>query len=82
MAYYIIIRGPLGIGKTTIADKLARELNGIHISIDKTLRENGLNKIEGDSIPMKNFIKANEIILNIAKKDLREGKIIIFDGNF
>ena len=65
MNYYIIIRGPLGIGKSTIAISLAKELNAEHISMDKVLEENGLDKVEPDAecIPAKNFILADEIIL-------------------
>ena len=39
MSYYIIIRGALGIGKSTIARKLSRILNAGYISIDKVLEE-------------------------------------------
>jgi len=65
MSYYIIIRGALGIGKSTIARKLSRILNAGYISIDKVLEENGLDKVEPDAecIPAKNFILADEIIL-------------------
>ena len=81
MTYYIIIRGPLGIGKTTIAKKLAKEINAEHISIDKILEENGLDKINNDYTP-EDFIKANEIVLPKVKQELAKGKIVIFDGCF
>lgn len=82
MNYYIIIRGPLGVGKSTIAKALAKKLNAEHISIDKVLEENKLDKVKVKCIPLKNFIKANEIVLSKAKKYLDKKKIVIFDGCF
>ncbi|MFH1630715.1 MAG: AAA family ATPase [Candidatus Aenigmatarchaeota archaeon] len=81
MKYFIIIRGPLGIGKTTIAKNLAKKLNGYYVSIDKILEKNKLDKVKGKSIPLKNFIKATEIEIPSIKKKLTT-KPIIFDGNF
>jgi len=81
MEYYIIIRGALGIGKTTIAKKLAKILNAKHISIDKVLEENGLDKVDNNFIP-EDFIKTNEIILPKVRESLSKGKIVIFDGCF
>ncbi len=82
MAYFIIIRGPLGAGKTTIAKRLAKRINAAYISIDELLAENKLDVIEGPCIPAKNFIKANELILPKARAALNKGKAVIFDGNF
>lgn len=82
MKYFFIIRGPLGVGKTTISKKLASILHGEYISVDSVLEQNRLDKIEGRSIPLKNFLKANKISLRIAKKKMSRGKIVIFDGNF
>ncbi len=81
MSFYIIIRGPLGIGKSTIAKALAKELKATYISFDKVLEENGLDKIDDDFVP-EDFIKANEIVLPQIKKDLNEGKVVILDGCF
>ena len=84
MSYYILIRGALGIGKSTISKKLAKILNAEYISMDEVLEKNKLDipsKKEG-CIPAKNFIKANDIILPIILKRLEEGKIVIFDGCF
>ncbi len=78
MKYYVIIRGPLGVGKTTIAKKVARALHAEYVSIDAILEKNGLDKVKGKCIPAKNFIRANEIVLPRVKKKA----IIVFDGNF
>ncbi len=82
MSYYIIIRGPLGIGKTTVAKKLARRLKAEYASIDSILEEENLDKIKGKHISLGNFLKADKIILPKVKEKLNKGKIIVFDGNF
>lgn len=77
MPKIIIIRGPLGSGKTTIAKSLADKINAEYISLDKILKNNNL---EGkDGIPVENFIKANNIIL---KKIKDSKKSFIIDGCF
>ena len=81
MSKLIIIRGPLGIGKTTIAKKLAEELSAKYISIDKILEESGLDKEDNNFTP-DDFIKANKIVLPSIKENLQKGKIIILDGCF
>jgi len=82
MSYYIIIRGPLGIGKSTIAKSLARSLNGKYFSMDDVLSQHRLDKVEGECIPAKNFIRADKIILPEIKDCLNHGRLVIIDGNF
>tara|TARA_B100002003_G_C13765518_1_gene380075 strand:- start:51 stop:554 length:504 start_codon:yes stop_codon:yes gene_type:complete len=82
--YYIIIRGPLGCGKSTIAEKLSRILNAKYVAIDRIVDNPKLitkEKEEGYR-SQKNFIKANEIAVEKIKKILVNGKSVIFDGNF
>ena len=81
MNYYIIIRGPLSIGKSTISKKLGDILNADYISIDKILEENKLDSVVGKGIPLENFIKGNNIVIPEIKNKLR-GKIVIIDGCF
>lgn len=81
MSYFIIIRGPLGIGKSTMAKALARILKAEYISFDKILEENGLDREDDNFVP-EDFIKANEIVLPKVKENLKKGKIVILDGNF
>ena len=83
MSYFIIIRGPLGCGKSTIAERLAKALKAECISIDSLIDEYGLAKDkEAGYISQKSFITVNEIVAKKAKKKLQEGIPIIFDGNF
>lgn len=82
-SFFIIIRGPLGCGKSTIAKRLAEVLNAEYIPIDRVLDGHDLTKDkEAGYISQKSFIKANEIITPKAKKNLQSGISVIFDGNF
>jgi len=82
MCYYVIIRGPLGVGKSTIARSLAKFLRAKYVSIDLILRKHGLDKAHYEGIPAQNFIKANKIILPEVKAKLKSDRIVIFDGCF
>ena len=81
MTFYLIIRGPLGIGKTTVSRILATALSAEHISIDDAL-ELFENEWEEGFISQASFFKANEIVAGSALEHLREGNRVIFDGNF
>ena len=84
MSYYIIIRGPLGIGKTTIATKLTQLVQGYYISLDAVLTKHGLDIPPPDapSIPVSHFLQAQKLILPEVLNSLQQDKIVIFDGNF
>jgi len=83
MSYFIIIRGPLGCGKSTIAERLARLLHAEHIPIDRVLDEYGLTKDKEEGyISQKSFLKANELVISKVKKILDQKTPVIFDGNF
>jgi len=62
---YIIIRGPLGIGKSTIAKGLANKLNAKYISIDSIVDNPNLitRKMEEGYISQNNFLKANKLAI-------------------
>ncbi|MFP4567838.1 MAG: AAA family ATPase [Candidatus Woesearchaeota archaeon] len=83
MSFYVIIRGPLGCGKTTISKKLSELLDAKYFSIDEVLRNYNL---EGDReegyISQKSFKQANDVLVPLAKIKLNSGVPIIFDGNF
>lgn len=81
--YYILIRGPLGIGKSTIAKRLSKELDAEYIAYDRILDENDLHKDkEKGYISQKSFFKANEIAEKRARQLLKVKRLVIFDGNF
>ena len=83
MSYFVIIRGPLGVGKTTISKELAEQINGEYLSIDQVLADNGLDKIDDPdaAFPLENFIKANDIVLNQIQ-NYGKDKSVVIDGNF
>ncbi len=84
MSYYIIIRGPLGVGKSTIAKKLAKALCAEYVSVDLVLEKSGLDKVgpNAECIPAENFIKATKFVMPKVKEKLKKGKIVIFDACF
>lgn len=81
MNYLIIIRGPLGIGKTTISKLLASKLKAKYISVDEILKQNKLDVLDEKigCIPLKNFLKVNQIIIQDIIKNNRSA---VIDGNF
>lgn len=83
MSFYIIIRGPLGCGKTTISKKLAQEIGAEYFSVDKTLDENGLTSDwEEGYISQKSFLKSNQILLPKIRDCLNKEIPVVIDGNF
>ena len=81
MNYFVIIRGPLGVGKSTVAKILAQKLNAKYFSVDQILAENKLDVVDEKigCIPEENFLKVNQIII---QDILKNNQSIIVDGNF
>lgn len=81
--FAIIIRGPLGVGKTTIAKMLAEDLEGEYFLIDSVLEQHGLDKVDEKEgyIPLINFIKVNQKLLPKIKEAIENNKIAIIEGN-
>src|SRR3989338_3187247 len=79
----IIIRGPLGIGKSTVAKAVAARIESLYISVDQILMKNKLERTsDGEGIPLANFLKANEVILEEARQAHASGQPVVIDGNF
>ncbi len=81
-AFYVMIRGPLGIGKSTVAERLAREIGGEYISIDRILDERGLERWYRGYYSQTSFLRANAFAADRARKSLNRGTPAVFDGNF
>lgn len=77
MKKVVVIRGPLGVGKSTISKILAERLHAEYLSVDKILDDNNLSGEDG--ISLESFLKVNEIILELSEKS---EKSFIVDGNF
>ncbi|MFH0712943.1 MAG: AAA family ATPase [Candidatus Micrarchaeota archaeon] len=84
MTYFIIIRGPLGSGKTTIAKAVAKKLKAKYFAIDELLEQLHLdnNYVRDGYISEKAFCAANKKLAPIAEKWLKKGKPVVIDGNF
>ena len=82
MSFYVIVRGPLGAGKTTVSDQVAAALGGRHIAIDAILDTYNLEEWEDGYISVRSFLRANELAAREARVLLRRGTPVVFDGNF
>lgn len=82
MATSVIIRGALGVGKTTVAHALADAIEGHVVSIDSILERHGLEEWESGYISERSFRRANDFAIEEALPHLRAGRSVIFDGNF
>jgi predicted kinase len=76
MVYYVIIRGPLGVGKTTISKALARSIGAVVVSIDK------IADMEWDGGSVRLYVTANEVAAKRARRALAGGIPVVFDGCF
>ncbi|MFH0853550.1 MAG: AAA family ATPase [bacterium] len=82
MSYYIILRGSAGVGKTTIAKKLADKLSGVYFSIDEILQELGLDDSTKYCVPESQLLKAQDKIIPQAKNYLDNDRVVIFDAAY
>ena len=73
MNFYVILRGPAGSGKTTLAGELAEIYDGVHISIDKVKKGLGLKHSEPEKL------RVNRVVIPYAKERLDEGKVVIIE---
>lgn len=79
----IIIRGPLGVGKTTISKILSERMGAKYFSIDGFLEKTKLDKIDPKEkrIPLANFLAAEEEMMPEINKTLERFDVIV-DGSF
>jgi len=82
MSYFAIIRGPLGVGKTTVAKALAARLRGRYISVDAILEEPGVEEWGEGYISERSFAHVNELAAPRARESLDRKVPVVFDGNF
>ncbi|MBN2459475.1 AAA family ATPase [Candidatus Woesearchaeota archaeon] len=82
MNYFLIIRGPAGVGKSTISKDVARKISAEVIHFDKIMNELSLDHIQGEKwIPLHKFLKADKMMIQKFKEILKN-KNLILDGNF
>lgn len=80
--FFVIVRGPLGVGKTTVARRLAEAVGAEYVSIDEILDQNEVLEWDGQRITERCFIRVNEVAAPRALMVLRKGGSVVFDGNF
>jgi predicted kinase len=74
--YYVVIRGPLGSGKSTVAEALARALRGSVVHLD------GLADRNWDGGSARMFLRGNVALERKARPLLAKGIPVVFDGCF
>lgn len=79
----IIIRGPLGVGKSTLGKILSERMGAKLYSVDDLLKEAGFDRIDPKlgCIPLVNFLAIQEDILSDIKKQLSKHSVIV-EGSF
>jgi hypothetical protein len=77
-AYYVVIRGPLGVGKTSVARRVAKKIGALYISIDQILEDRDL----WYAGRLSEFLRANEFAAQRALRALSNGTPVVLDGNF
>jgi predicted kinase len=78
MSFYVLVRGPLGVGKSTVSKRLARVLRAEYISVDRILDDEEI----WYSGRLSEFLKANEILAARAGPIMATGRPVVLDGNF
>ncbi len=78
MERIILIRGPLGVGKSTVAKAVAEKLGASYVSIDGVLEELKLDTADENGIPLENFLAANAHVI----EKLKSETTTVIDGNF
>jgi predicted kinase len=82
-SFYVVLRGPLGVGKSTVAGRLSTEIRGEHVRIDRILEEHGLEEEWEDGyLSQRSFLEANRYAAEEAGPLLGRGLPVVLDGNF
>jgi predicted kinase len=80
--FLAIVRGPLGIGKTTVAKALAAKWEARYISVDAILEDFDLEIWEEGYISEAAFLRSNVHVAVQAARWLGNGRAVVVDGNF
>src|SRR5690348_6946089 len=82
MAFCLLLRGPLGVGKSTVAQEVARRERAELLSVDRILEDRGLEEWDEDRISLRSFLRVNDVLVPVAREDLRDGTSVVIEGNF
>ncbi|HTT26617.1 MAG TPA: AAA family ATPase [Thermoplasmata archaeon] len=78
----LVLRGPLGIGKSTVAAALGRRRQARVISIDQILEDEGLEEWGVDRVALRSFLRANQTAASAARAASAAGVPCVLEGNF
>ncbi|MBI2984190.1 MAG: AAA family ATPase [Candidatus Kerfeldbacteria bacterium] len=80
----IIIRGPLGVGKSTIGRHLAADLSSLYVPLDDVLADHGLDRVPADAecIPAENFLLVLRSLLPKLQQTVAAGQSVVVDACF
>lgn len=78
MNCYVLVRGPLGVGKTTVSKRLAELLEAEYVSVDQILDD----RHTWSSGRLSEFLRANAVLAPSVGRLLKSGGSAIVDGNF
>ena len=82
VSYYAVIRGPLGVGKSTVSRRLCERLRAQYISIDRLLEDHGIEEWDEDRISLRSFLAANALAAAAARPLVAAGRPVVIDGCF
>ncbi len=84
MSYFVVVRGPLGIGKTAVSERLAQVIGAKYVSMDKILDEPGVEEWDEKAghYSERCFTRTNELAVGRTEASIYQGTPMIFDGNF
>ena len=82
--FCLVVRGPLGAGKTTVAHAVARRLGAHVVSVDDILEKHHLEiwDTRRDRVALASFLRANAIIARTVRSELGAGRSVVVEGNF
>ncbi|HTW39938.1 MAG TPA: ATP-binding protein [Thermoplasmata archaeon] len=81
-SYVVLVRGPLGVGKTTVARAVATALGAQYVSIDRLLDEPGVEEWKDGRITPESFLRVNRRAVGEVAASVERGRPVVFDGNF
>ena len=74
--FFVILRGPLGVGKTSVSHALAQAIGGQVVSIDE------FGEVDWDGGSLGLYLNGNRVAEERARPLLAKGVPVIFDGCF